>query len=106
MLDREITLVEIRKNKTGVSDGIVEELLTYGWSGMIGLLQQLFAVNWREEFVPPQWKEGFVVNTLQEGRAGFRVKRGCVDNIYMLNELVQGRLREGLFILSSCSESL
>ena len=32
---------------------------------------------------------------LHEGQAGFRVKRGCVDNIYTLNELVQGRLREG-----------
>ena len=32
---------------------------------------------------------------LHEGQAGFRVKRGCVDNIYTLNELVQGRLKEG-----------
>ena len=32
---------------------------------------------------------------LHEGQAGFRVGRGCVDNIYMLNELVQGRLKEG-----------
>ena len=32
---------------------------------------------------------------LHDGQAGFRVKRGCVDSIYMLNELVQGRLREG-----------
>ena len=26
---------------------------------------------------------------------GFRAKRSCVDNIYVLSELVQGRLREG-----------
>ena len=31
---------------------------------------------------------------LHEGQAGFRVGRGCVD-IYTLNELVQGRLKEG-----------
>ena len=30
-----------------------------------------------------------------EGQAGFRVGRGCVDNIYTMNELVQGRLKEG-----------
>ena len=40
---------------------------------------------------------------LHEGQAGFRVKRGCVNNIYTLNDLVQGRLREGKV---RCSESL
>ena len=29
---------------------------------------------------------------LDEGRAGFRMKRSCVDNIYTLNEFVQGKL--------------
>ena len=27
---------------------------------------------------------------LHEGQAGFRAKRSCVDNIYVLSELVQG----------------
>ena len=31
---------------------------------------------------------------LHEGQAGCRAKRRCVDNIYVLSELVQGRLRE------------
>ena len=31
---------------------------------------------------------------LHEGQAGFRVNRSCVDNIFTLNELVQGRIRE------------
>ena len=31
---------------------------------------------------------------LQEEQAGFRVNRSCMDNVFMLNELVQGRLRE------------
>ena len=32
---------------------------------------------------------------LHESQAGFRVGRGCVDNIFTLNELVHGRLMEG-----------
>ena len=32
---------------------------------------------------------------LHEGQAGFRAKRSCVNNIYVLSELVQGRLWEG-----------
>ena len=69
VLDREIDLEEmalcvrkLKNNKTGGSDGLVGELLKYGGSGMVELLQQLFTVIWREEFVPPQWREG------QEGR--------------------------------------
>ena len=31
---------------------------------------------------------------LHEGQTGFRLKRSCVD-IYTLNELVQGRMKEG-----------
>ena len=32
---------------------------------------------------------------LHEGQAGFRVNRSCMDNVYSLNEIVQGKLREG-----------
>ena len=35
-------------------------------------------------------KEG----VLHEGQAGFRVNRSCMDNVYTLNEIVQGRLNE------------
>ena len=31
---------------------------------------------------------------MHEGQTGFRLKRSCVDNIYTLNELVQGRMKE------------
>ena len=31
---------------------------------------------------------------LHEGQAGFRVDRSCVDNIFTLNKIVQGRLRQ------------
>ena len=35
-------------------------------------------------------KEG----ALHERQAGFRINRSCRDNVYTLNEIVQGRLRE------------
>ena len=105
----------------------------------------MFSVIWREEIVPPQWREGLIVNlfkkgdkedpggitllsvvgkvfckilndrlvqhsdegqALHEGQAGFRKKRSCIDNVYMLNEIVQGRLREGKKIFPGCPESL
>ena len=31
---------------------------------------------------------------MHEGQAGFRVNRSCMDNVYTLNEIVQGRFRE------------
>ena len=73
-MDREIEREEIavcvrklKNSKTGGSDGLVGELLKYGGSGMIDLLQQLFAVVWREEVVPPQWREGLIVNLFKKG---------------------------------------
>ena len=73
-LDREIELGEIGKcvrklknNKSGGSDGLVGNLLKCGGSGMIELLHRLFAVIWREEFVPPQWREGLIVNLFKRG---------------------------------------
>ena len=51
----------------GGSDGLVGELLKYGGSGMVDLLQQLFLVIWREEMVPPQWREGLIVNLFKKG---------------------------------------
>ena len=53
---------KLKNNKTGGSDGLVGELLKYGGSGMVELLKQLFTVIWGEEFVPPQWREGLIVN--------------------------------------------
>ncbi len=31
---------------------------------------------------------------IHEGQAGFRNARGCVDHLFALSQLVQGRLRE------------
>ena len=40
-----------------------------------------------------QWLEEH--NKLSESQAGFRFGRSCVDNIFILNEVIQGRLQEG-----------
>ena len=34
-------------------------------------------------------------NKLHEGQGGFRIGRSCIDNIFSLNELIQGRIKEG-----------
>ena len=52
----------MQTNKTGVSDGLVGELLKYGGSGMVGLLEQLFSVVGIEEAAPRQWREGLIIN--------------------------------------------
>ena len=43
------------------------ELLKYGSSGMVCLLEQLFSVVWRAELVPRQWREGLIVNLFKKG---------------------------------------
>ena len=44
---------------------------------------------------------------LHEGQAGFRLKRSCIDNVYTLRELVQGRGQDNILcILFRCTESL
>ena len=43
------------------------ELLKYGGSGMVILLEQLFSVIWCEEAVSRQWREGLIVNLFKKG---------------------------------------
>ena len=57
----------LKSYNTGGCDGIVGELLKYGGSGMVCLLEQLFSVIWREELVPRQWREGLIVNLFKKG---------------------------------------
>ena len=40
-----------------------------------------------------QWLEEH--NKLSKSQAGFRFDYSCVDNIFILNEVIQGRLQEG-----------
>ena len=75
VLGREIEPAEITRflhslkyNKTGGSDGLVGELLKYG---TVNLLHQLFSVVWHVELVPPQWREGLIVNLFKKGNKEF-----------------------------------
>ena len=45
----------------------MDELLKYGASGMVDLLEQLFLVIWQEEIVPRQWRDGLIVNIFKKG---------------------------------------
>ena len=142
-LDKEIENGEIAKcvrklknNINCVRDRIVGELLKYGGSGMVDLLEQLFSFIWQDEIDSRQWRDDLIVNifkkgnredpgiyrsitflsvvgkvfskilnirlvqcldkegALHQGQPGFRLNRGCMDNVYTLNEIVQGGLRE------------
>ena len=42
------------------------ELLKYGGSGMVCLLEQLFSVVWHEETVPRHWREGLLLICLRK----------------------------------------
>ena len=58
-------LKKLKNNKTGGSDVLVGELLKYGGSGMVSLLEQLFLVVWHEEAVPRQWREKKGIERIQ-----------------------------------------
>ena len=133
------------------SVGIMGELLKYGGSGMVDLLEQLFSVinNYygRRRLSPGNGERALLLifrierilvitgvspysvlyigkvfckilnrlvqcldkeGALHEGQTGFRLNRGCMDNVYTLNEIVQGRLRENkkTCILFRYTESL
>ena len=51
---------KLKSSKTGGSDGLVGELLKYGGSRIVYLLEQLFSVIWHKETVPKQWAEGLI----------------------------------------------
>ena len=65
LLDKEIEkgefakcLRNLKNSKTGGSDGIVGELLKYGGSGMLDLLEELFSVTYMAGGDFPQAMEG------------------------------------------------
>ena len=57
---------------------------------LLSVVGKVFCKILNNRLVPCLDKEG----ALHEGQAGFRLNRGCMDNVYTLYEVVQGRLRE------------
>ena len=57
---------------------------------LLSVVGKLFCKILNNRLVECLDKEGL----LHEGQAGFRVNRSCIDNIFTLNELIQGRIRE------------
>ena len=57
---------------------------------MLSVVGKVFCKIHNNRLVQCLDKEG----ALREGQADFRINRSCMDNVYTLNEIVQGRLRE------------
>ena len=97
-LDKEIEKGEIakcvRKLKTGSSDGIVGELLKYGGSGMVDLLEQLFSVIWQEEIVPRQWRDGLIVNIFKKGDRDNPGNYRGITLLSVVGSVLEGALHE------------
>ena len=80
---RTLLLMYLRKGtgRTLLTTGVLHCLLLYG---------KVFCKILNNRLVQCLDKKG----ALHEGYAGFRINRSCMDNVYILNEIVQGRLRE------------
>ena len=57
---------------------------------MLSVVGKVFCKIFNNKLVQCLDKKG----ALHEGQAGFRIIRSCTDNVYTLNEIVQGKLRE------------
>ena len=72
--------------------GDTEDLGNYRGITLLNVVGKLFCKILNNRLVSRLESE----RALYEGQAGFReFKRSCVDNIFTLNEIVQGRMREG-----------
>ena len=107
-LDRQIDREEIaqcikklRNNKPGVCDGIVGELLKYGGSGMVCLLEQLFSVIRREELVPRQWQEGLIYLRKDPGNHRSITLLSVVGKVFckILNNRLVAHLDRGVYCM-------
>ena len=72
--------------------GDTEDLGNYRGITLLNVVGKLFCKILNNRLVSRLESE----RALHEGQAGFReCKRSCVDNIFTVNEIVQGRMREG-----------
>ena len=70
-----------------------EDPANYRGITLLSVVGKVFCKILNNRLVQCLDKEG----ALHEGQAGFRINRSCMDNVYTLNEIVQGRLREDMF---------
>ena len=71
-----------------IKKGDREDPRNYRGITLLSVVGKLFCKILNNRLVECLDREGL----LHEGQAGFRVNRSCVDNIFTLNELVQGRI--------------
>ena len=67
-----------------------EDPANYRGITLLSVVGKVFCKILNNRLVQCLDKEG----ALHEGQAGFRINRSCMDNVYTLNEIGQGRLRE------------
>ena len=67
-----------------------EDPANYRGITLLSVVGKVFCKILNNRLVQCLDKEG----VLLEGQAGFRINRSCMDNVYTLNEIVQGRSRE------------
>ena len=81
-------LIYLRKGtgRTLLTTGV----FNYRGITLLSVVGKVFCKILKNRLVQCLDKEG----VLHEGKAGFRINRSCMDNVYTLNEIVQGRLRE------------
>ena len=77
------------------------ELLKYGGSGMVCLLEQLFSVIWCEELVPRQWCDGLL---FKKGDPGIYMGITLLSRVgKVFHKILNNRLVERLDRWTMCS---
>ncbi|CAB1115185.1 unnamed protein product [Ectocarpus sp. CCAP 1310/34] len=90
---------KLKCHKAAGADGIVNEFMKFGGKGMIQLMGitllntvgVVFCKQLNDRIVGVLEKE----HSISEGQTGFRKKRGCVDHVFTVGRIIQGRKRAG-----------
>ncbi|CAB1121545.1 unnamed protein product [Ectocarpus sp. CCAP 1310/34] len=115
--DAEACVNKLQCHKAAGANGIVNELMKFGGKGMIQLMVLLYNWVWKNENAPRNYRRITPFNTggkvfckllndrivgvsdneqsISEGQAGFRKKRGCEDHAFRVGRIIQGRRTAG-----------
>ena len=93
-------LAKLKNYKSPGVDGICNEQLKYGSSGIVGYLVSLFTRVWNEECIPEDWSKGIIVIVAKKGdtsqcsnNRGITL-RSTVSKLYQI--IILQRLQDGL----------